>query len=139
MLTEKHTSRDYRSQENPDVPLALCLTLDTEIQTEPFLTLTYYPERKVQVAFYFPKICEQPHFKLKVACLLISCFQTLRGVTDRRRCQQLPSSSSRLSPSSLVFVVNKRLIYFPPICAATFRVCPRPKTRSCHLIVKRFF
>lgn len=29
-LTEKHTSRDYRSQENPDVPLALCLTLDTQ-------------------------------------------------------------------------------------------------------------
>lgn len=97
VLTEKHTSRDYGSQENPDVPLALCLTLDTEIQTEPFLTITYSSERetagflKVQVAFYLPKICEQPHFKLKIACLLISCFQTLRGVTDRRCYQQLPS------------------------------------------------
>lgn len=29
VLTEKHTTRDYSSQENPDVPLALCLTLDS--------------------------------------------------------------------------------------------------------------
>lgn len=61
VLTEKHTSRDYRSQENPDVPLALCLTLDTQIQTKSFLIIRYSSERetaglcKAQVAFYFTK------------------------------------------------------------------------------------
>lgn len=60
VLTEKHTSRDYGSQENPDVPLALCLTLDTLIQKTSFLMIAQRSER------------ERSHRTLKSAgCILL--------------------------------------------------------------------